>query len=61
MGHSGDSNSDIGGLVSLLNSLFHRQFMAQAPGFFEPLDVIFQRIMARFGGLRAPAHLQIFI
>jgi hypothetical protein len=35
--------------------------MAQAPGFFEPLDVIFQRIMARFGGLRAPAHLQIFI
>jgi len=57
MGHSGDSNSDIGGLVSLLNSLFRRQFMAQVPGLLEPLDVVFQRKMTRLGGLRMPAHL----
>jgi len=44
-------------LVSLLNSLFRRQFMAQVPGLLEPLDVVFQRKMTRLGGLRMPAHL----
>jgi len=55
MSHSGDSNSDIGGLTS---KFFRRQ---QAPGFLEPLDVIFQRITTRLGGLCVPAHLRIIV
>ena len=58
MGHmySGDSNSGLRWSLQVLNLLFCRQFITQAPGSLESLDVVFQGIMSRLGGLHRTAY-----